>query len=37
MNQNDVPAVRAKLKELVPEFVPDADVVDWVHLERAAN
>jgi FlaA1/EpsC-like NDP-sugar epimerase len=35
MNAGDVHAVRAKLQVLVPEFTPDADVVDLVHLERA--
>jgi FlaA1/EpsC-like NDP-sugar epimerase len=36
MDSSDVPLVRAKLNELVPEFVPDADVVDWIHMERAS-
>lgn len=36
MDSNDVPLVRARLNELVPEFVPDADVVDWVHMELAS-
>lgn len=35
MKASDVIAVRAKLNALVPEFSPDADVVDWIHLEQA--
>ena len=31
----DVYAVRRLLQTLVVEFTPDADVVDWVHLEQA--
>ena len=37
MNEGDVHGVRAMLKELVPEFTPDTDVVDLVHLEREAS
>jgi len=32
LNANDVPAIRALLKELVPGYQPDGAVVDWVHL-----
>ncbi len=35
MDSNDVPLVRAKINALVPEFVPDADVVDWIYMEQA--
>jgi FlaA1/EpsC-like NDP-sugar epimerase len=37
MDQGDVYFVRSKLKQLVDGFTPDADVVDWVHLESAAG
>ncbi len=31
---NDVPLLRALLKQLVPGYQPDHDIVDWVHLAR---
>ena len=31
---NDVPAIRACMKTLVPGYQPDSDVVDWVWLEQ---
>ena len=31
---NDVPRIRALLKDLVPGYQPDGDVVDWVWLEK---
>ena len=31
---NDVPQIRALLKELVPGYQPNGEVVDWVHLAR---
>lgn len=34
LNANDVPAIRALLKELVPGYQPDEEVVDWVHLAQ---
>ena len=37
MTSNDVYRVRSKLMELVSEFTPDAQLVDWVHLEHLAN
>ncbi len=37
LNENDVPLVRTLLKDLVPGYQPDAEVVDWVHLARAAR
>ena len=37
LNANDVPAIRALLKELVPGYQPDDKVVDWVHLARLAQ
>jgi FlaA1/EpsC-like NDP-sugar epimerase len=36
MDKSDVPSVRAALQDLVPEFTPDADLVDWIHLRMAA-
>jgi FlaA1/EpsC-like NDP-sugar epimerase len=33
MDCGDVAFVRAKLTQIVREFTPDDDVVDWVHLE----
>lgn len=35
LNVNNVPLIRALLKELVPGYQPDDDVVDWVHLARS--
>ena len=32
---NDVPRIRALLKDLVPGYQPDGDVVDWVWMENA--
>jgi FlaA1/EpsC-like NDP-sugar epimerase len=37
MDKSDVPSVREALKGLVPEFTPDADLVDWIHLRTAAG
>ncbi len=37
LNANNVPLVRTLLKDLVPGYQPDAEVVDWVHLARAAR
>lgn len=37
MGRNDVYSVRSKLMELVVEFTPDAEVVDWVHMEHDAS
>ena len=34
---NNVPDIRALLKELVPGYQPDGEVVDWVHLAQAAQ
>ena len=31
---NDVPVIRAILKELVPGYQPTDEVVDWVHMEQ---
>lgn len=33
MDRGDVAFVRTKLTQIVREFTPDDDVVDWVHLE----
>ncbi len=37
MDLGDMVAVRAQLLDLVPEYAPSDDVVDWVHLERLAG
>ncbi len=37
LTANDAPAVRQGLRNLVPEFAPQSDLVDWVHLEAAAR
>ena len=37
LNANDVPLIRTLLKELVPGYQPDAEVVDWVYLARAGR
>jgi len=37
LNANDVPAIRRLLKELVPGYQPDGEVVDWVHLAMEAK
>lgn len=31
---NDVPAIRKLLKDLVPGYQPDGEVVDWVWMEN---
>ena len=38
LDVNNVPLIRTLLKELVPGYQPDGDVVDWVWManERAA-
>ena len=36
LNANDVPAIRTLLKELVPGYQPEGEVVDWVHLAQAS-
>jgi FlaA1/EpsC-like NDP-sugar epimerase len=35
LDTNDVPLIRALLKEMVPGYQPDGEVVDWVWLENA--
>lgn len=37
MDQGDVHFVRTKLTQIVNEFTPDEDVVDWVHLETGTD
>lgn len=37
LRANDVPLIRTLLKELVPGYQPDGEVVDWVHLARATD
>jgi FlaA1/EpsC-like NDP-sugar epimerase len=34
LDLNDVPAIRKLLKDLVPGYQPDGEVVDWVWLEN---
>jgi FlaA1/EpsC-like NDP-sugar epimerase len=36
LNANDVPLIRSLLKQLVPGYQPDGEVVDWVHLAQKA-
>jgi FlaA1/EpsC-like NDP-sugar epimerase len=33
LDANDVPQIRALLKDLVPGYQPDGEVVDWVWVE----
>jgi FlaA1/EpsC-like NDP-sugar epimerase len=35
LESNNVPVIRTLLKELVPGYQPEADVVDWVWMENA--
>ena len=37
LDANDVPLIRTLLKELVPGYQPDGDVVDWVWTENASK
>jgi FlaA1/EpsC-like NDP-sugar epimerase len=37
LNANDVPLIRTLLKELVPGYQPDSDVVDWVWMAQQAK
>jgi hypothetical protein len=32
LDANDVPLIRTLLKDLVPGYQPEGEVVDWVHL-----
>lgn len=34
MSVNDVPVIRALLKDLVSGYQPSGEVVDWVHLAQ---
>ncbi|PRD67318.1 polysaccharide biosynthesis protein [Malikia spinosa] len=34
---NDVPEIRNLLKELVPGYQPEGDVVDWVHIKNTVH
>lgn len=34
LDANDVPSIRSQLKDLVPGYQPDGEVVDWVWLEN---
>jgi FlaA1/EpsC-like NDP-sugar epimerase len=34
LDSNNVPAIRTLLKELVPGYQPEVDVVDWVWMEK---
>ncbi|OIQ70826.1 UDP-N-acetyl-alpha-D-glucosamine C6 dehydratase [mine drainage metagenome] len=34
LSANDVPLIRRLLKQLVPGYQPDKEVVDWVYLEK---
>ena len=37
LDANDVVEIRRLLQELVPGYVPDEEIVDWVHLENGMN
>ena len=37
LNANNVPAIRALLKEMVPGYHPEGEVVDWVHLAQTTQ
>ncbi|WP_297456921.1 polysaccharide biosynthesis protein, partial [Ferrovum sp.] len=37
LNTNDVGLIRLLLKQLVPGYKPESDIVDWVHLEQNAE
>ena len=37
LQKNDVPQIRTHLKELVPGYQPESDVVDWVYLAQKNN
>jgi FlaA1/EpsC-like NDP-sugar epimerase len=37
LNTNDVGLIRLLLKQLVPGYEPESDIVDWVHLEQNAE
>ena len=37
LNVNDVPLIRSLLKEMVPGYQPESEVVDWVYLARAGS
>ena len=34
LKANDVPVMKSLLKQLVPEYQPNQEVVDWVYLEQ---
>lgn len=34
---NDVPLIRLVLKQLVPGYQPEGEVVDWIHLEQSVE
>ncbi len=35
LDANDVPLISSLLKDLVPGYQPDGEVVDWVWMENA--
>ena len=37
LNTNDVGLIRLLLRQLVPGYLPEGDIVDWVHLEQKAE
>ncbi|WP_297472286.1 nucleoside-diphosphate sugar epimerase/dehydratase [Ferrovum sp.] len=37
LNSNDVDLIRSLLRQLVPGYQPEGDIVDWVHLEQKAE
>lgn len=37
LNANDVSVIRQSIKELVVEYRPNNDIVDWVYLKQRAD
>jgi FlaA1/EpsC-like NDP-sugar epimerase len=37
LHTNNVPLIRTRLKDLVPGYQPDSEVVDWVHMANSQN
>jgi len=37
LHTNNVPLIRTRLKDLVPGYQPDSEVVDWVHMTNSQN
>lgn len=37
LNINDVSVIRSIMQQLVPDYVPNNEIVDWVHMEQEAE